>query len=173
MIERFNADTKNRRVIGIFSYLDDLLKGIKTLREADLSIESVFSPAPRREIEEALRPGPSPVRYFTFFGGLLGVLFGLGLAIYAHLQWKLITGGKPVIAWIPFVVIAFECCILIGVISTILGMSIKNRMPRFRLPEDYDSRFTDDRFAISVSCPEDKYEEVSRILREAGAEEIK
>jgi len=98
------------------------------------------------EIEEALQLKPSSIRYFAWVGGAVGTLFGLALATYAHLQWHLITSGKPVLAWIPFFVIAFECCILFGVLSTLLGLSILTRLPRFWLSDAYDSRFSQDRF---------------------------
>ena len=170
---RRNDDHVKKRVVGIFYYLDDLLKGVEAVKKANFVIEDVFSPMARREIQEVLGLRSSPVRYFTLVGGILGVLFGLGLGAYAHLQWKLVTGGKPVVPWIPFVVIAFECCILLGVLSTVVGLSIKNRMPRFRLPDGYDPRFTEDRFGLLVSCTESERAEVSRIMKETGADEIK
>ena len=89
------------------------------------------------------------------------------------LQWNLITGGKPVLAWIPFFVIAFESCILVSVLSTLIGLSIMTRLPRLRLSDAYDPRFSQDRFGIVVSCGEGEQETVSRMLKEAGAEEVK
>jgi hypothetical protein len=160
-------------LLGIFSYLDDLLRAVKSLKKAHVRIDTIISPVPHLDIEEALGVRPSPVRYFTLLGGLLGGAGGVGLASYAHLQWKLITGGKPVIPWIPFIVIGFEFCILAGVLSTILGLMIKNRMPRFRVPDPYDPRFTEDRFGLVTRCPVSRQEEVSSLLKEAGAEEVK
>ena len=173
MAIRQNDDHTKKRVIGIFHYLDDLLKGIDAVKKANFVIEDVFSPTARREIQEVLGFKSSPVRYFTLVGGILGIIFGLGLGVYAHLQWKLVTGGKPILPWIPFVIIAFECCILLGVLSTVIGLSIKNRMPRFRLPAGYDPRFTEDRFGLLVSCTAFEEAEVSRLMKEAGADEIK
>ena len=173
MAARQNEDKMKKKVVGIFPYLDDLIRGINALRKANVTIEDVFSPTPRHEIQEILDSRPSAVRYFTFFGGILGVLFGLGLAIYAHLQWKFITGGKPVIPWIPFVVIAFECCILVAVLSTILGLMVKTRMPRFKLSDGYDPRFTEDRFGLVAVCKDAQQEEVRRMLEDSGAEEVK
>ena len=160
-------------VVGIFSYLDDVLLCIHRLREGRWTIEHVYSPTPRREIQAVLDLRTSSIRYFTFVGGAVGALFGLALATYAHLQWHLITSGKPILAWIPFFIIAFECCILSGVLSTLLGLSIMTRLPRFRLSDAYDSRFSQDRFGILVSCNEVEQETVLRLLMEAGAEEVR
>jgi hypothetical protein len=160
-------------VVGIFSYLDDVLLCIRLLREGRWTIEHVYSPTPRHEIQAVLDLRTSSIQYFTFVGGAVGALFGLALATYAHLQWHLITSGKPVLAWIPFFVIAFECCILFGVLSTLLGLSIMTRLPRFRLSDAYDSRFSQDRFGILVSCDEAEQETVLKLLTEAGAEEVR
>jgi len=113
------------------------------------------------------------VRYFTLCGGLLGAIGGVSLASYAHLQWSFITSGKPVLAWIPFVVIGFEFTILLGVLFTIAGLLINARLPRIRVPDAYDPRFSLDRFGILVSCREEEKESVSKLLREAGAEELR
>jgi hypothetical protein len=100
-------------------------------------------------------------------------LFGLALAVYAHLQWEMLTGGKPFLAWIPFFVIAFECGILFGVIATLIGLSIMTRLPCLRHSEMYDARFSQDRFGIHVSCDQTEQEIVSKLLSEAGAEEVR
>jgi hypothetical protein len=160
-------------VVGVFSYLDDLLVCVGRLREASLRIEHVYSPTPRHEIQELLQFNPSSIRYFALIGGAVGALFGLALATYAHVQWHLITSGKPVLAWVPFFVIAFEGCILLGVLSTLLGLSMMTRLPRLRLPNAYDPRFSQDRFGILVSCGEAEQESVSKLLKEAGADEVK
>jgi hypothetical protein len=167
------VDSEGLGVMGVFRYLDELLVGIGALKKANMTIESIFSPTPCREIQEVLGFSPSPVRYFTLVGGILGALGGFGLAIYAHSQWEFVSGGKPVVAWIPFIVIGFECCILLGVISTLLGMMIKNRMPRFRISDSYDPRFSQDRFGVLVSCREGEQHRVSSLLKGAGAEDVR
>lgn len=168
-----HCSDKKPGVVGVFSYLDDLLACIRRLREARLKIEHVYSPTSRHEIQEALQLKTSAVRYFTFIGGAVGALSGLALATYAHIQWHLITSGKPVLAWIPFFVIAFESCILVGVLSTLLGLSVMTRLPRLRLSGAYDPRFSQDRFGIVVSCDETEQETVFKLLKDAGAEEVR
>jgi len=172
MTKRRNDENRKYAVVGIFSYLDDLLSTLKALDKSGFKVDTIFSPVFHHEIKGALRLKPSPVRYFTLFGGVLGILAMLSVAIYAHLQWKLITGGKPVVPWIPFIIVAFEGCILIGFLSTLVGMMIKNRMPRFCLPKYYDPRFTQDRYGVVVACNEAEEKEVSKLMKEAGAEEV-
>jgi len=158
---------------GIFSDFDDVIATVKILKGKKIHVETVLSPLPRPEVQEALSLKPSPVRHYTFLGGVLGVVALLGLATYAHLQWNLVTSGKPILAWIPFIIIAFEGCILLAVLATFIGMIIKGRMPRSRLPNYYDPRFTQDRFGLLVFCKETEEEEVTKLLKDSGAEEVK
>jgi hypothetical protein len=173
MGKKRNQETMNPAVVGVFSYLDDLIMGIHALKKNSFFIKHVYSPTPCHEIKEAFQHKPSSIRYFTLIGGGVGALLGLAMASYAHVQWHLITSGKPVLAWIPFFVIAFECSILGSVLCTLLGLSIMTRLPRLRLPGAYDARFSQDRFGIVISCNETEQETVSRLLKEAGADEVK
>ena len=162
----------NPGILGVFTYVDDLLAALKALKEAKLAVQAVYSPLRREEIQEAMGPKPSVVRIFTLVGGVLGGIALVSLATYAHLGWKLDTGGKPVLPWIPWVVVFFEGLILFAVLSTVISMVFKGRMPRWRLPNGYDVRFSEDRFGIQVSCPPGEFERALKILRESGAEEI-
>lgn len=158
-------------LMGVFAYLDDLVEAVEGLRRSNLDF-LVFSPIPRHEFSEAIPMKASPVRYFTLFGGIFGIISGLALAVYTVLQWKFIVSGKPIVPWVPFVIVAFEFCILLGVLFTVVGMLITTRLPKLQLPDYYDPRFSIDRFGVLVRDTEVKAEEVSRILREAGADEI-
>ena len=163
----------SNHVLGIFPDLDSLLKAIDGLKAKNLRIEDVYSPIPHPLLEGALKPRHSPIRFLTLAGGILGIVFIIGLAVYAHLQWDLITSGKPVLSWVPFVVIAFEACILFGILFNFTGMLLLGRMPRFRLPKGHDPRVTQDRFGVLISCEESSEEEASRVMRASGAEEVR
>jgi hypothetical protein len=163
---------QQHKVMGIFSYPDNLLAALRAAGTAQMKVASVFSPIPHHEIDTVLGAKPSPMRYATLLGGLAGILSGVGLAIYAHLRWNLMTSGKPVLAWIPFCVVAFEFCILFGFLSTLATMLVANRMPRFRLPSYYDQRFSRDRFGLLLSCTEEQRDQAAKLLKDAGAEEV-
>ena len=81
--------------------------------------------------------------------------------------------GKPILAWVPFVVVSFEFAILFGVLFTLTGMLIQTRMPRLKIPGPYDPRFTEDRFGVLIPCSETEREGVIHLLKEAGAEEVR
>ena len=113
--------TRHRQALmGIFSYQDDLIAALKAL-EGRHQDWSVFAPSADEALKAALKQGPSPVRYYTLFGGLLGLVSGFALAVYTVLQWKFVVSGKPIIPWIPFVIVGFEFLILFGVLFTFAG----------------------------------------------------
>lgn len=173
LMKNGEIDEKKQGVMGVFRDMEWLLHAIKNIKERNVKIDTVFSPFFSHEVQEALKLQPSPIRYFALAGGVLGIVAGFGLASYAHLEWKFITSGKPVLSWISFFVIAFEGCILGGVLATVIGMIVKNRLFHFRLPEVYDSRFSQDQFGLFVTCQEAEVDEVSMLLRDSGAEEVR
>jgi hypothetical protein len=164
---------KQRALLGVYEYLDDLLAALKGFADRSLKVHTVYSPIARHEIFEALNVKPSPIRYFTLTGGILGVCTGVGLLVYTCLQWKFIVSGKPIVPLVPAVVVGFEFCILLGVLFNTFGMLLNTRLPKIRLPEHYDDRFMQDRFGVLVMCAEDELEGLSKIMKEAGAEEVR
>jgi hypothetical protein len=160
-------------LLGIFPYLDDLLAALGQVKKGGFKILTVFSPIHFSEIQEILGHKPSPVRYFCLAGGILGGVSLVGLAVYAHLSFRLITSGKPVLPWIPFVVVFFEGTVLLAVIFAVIAWVLKGRLPRVRSNPAYDPRFSEDRFGILVGYQEEEREVILKLLKEAGAEEIR
>ncbi len=158
-------------LVGVFAYEDDLLAALKALQRKGRAF-TFFSPVSNREIREAIGMKPSMIRYVTLFAAVLGIVMGLWLAVYTVLQWKFIVGGKPIVPYVPFVVVGFEICILFGVVFTFIGLLVIARIPRFRLPPYYDPRFSNDRFGIVVPFSSGDREEITKLMKEAGAEEV-
>ncbi len=160
-------------LLGIFPYLDDLLAALKRAKKEGCKILTVFSPIHFSEIQEILGHKPSPVRYLCLAGGILGGTSLVGLAVYAHLSFRLITSGKPVLPWIPFVIVFFEGTVLLAVIFAVAAWILKGRLPRVRLPAAYDPRFSEDRFGILMGYQGEEQEAIRKLLMESGAEEIR
>ena len=163
----------NSGLLGIFPYLDSLLDALRKLKESEFHIDTVFSPIHFSEIQELMGHKPSRVRYFTLAGGILGGLGLVGLAVYAHLSFGLVTSGKPILAWIPFVVVFFEGTVLLAVIFTVAAWILNGRLPRVRLPGAYDPRFSEDRFGVLVACQPGERDIILKLLQDAGAEEVR
>jgi hypothetical protein len=162
-----------RGVLGAFRELDATVRAIEALKEAKLGAIQVFTPTPRHELEHALDRGPSPVRKFTLIGGLLGVTFGYWIAIWISDYWPLVVGGKPIASWVPYTIFGFEVMVLVGGLSTVLGLFISARIPRLTMMVGYDPRFSHGDYGIWVECAPDKARTAEDLLREHGAVEVR
>lgn len=161
-------------VYGDFAHYDTFLDALRQLKAQNLQQQvTVFSPVPLHVVEEVLEQGPSPVRYFTFGGGLLGAITGFVLTIATSLHYPLITGGKPLVSIPPFLVIAFELAILFGALGTILGLLLNIRLPHVHLAPGYAAGYSEDQFGLRVECRADQTEAVRTLLQTSGAEEIR
>jgi molybdopterin-containing oxidoreductase family membrane subunit len=161
-------------VMGVFRYEDDVLGVVRRLKDAGFARPIVLSPVPMEHaLEEIYGERKSPVRRFSLAGGLTGALAGFSIATACALVFILPTGGRPVIAIPPFLVITYEMTILFGVLFTLLGFHIVSGLPAWQ-DHPYDPRFCVDRFGLIVPCAgEAQHTEAARLVREAGADEVR
>jgi hypothetical protein len=159
-------------VLGVFAHLDSATHAIERLREAGYQL-TVYSPTPRHEIEEALEAPESAVRIFTLMGAFTGTAAGTALAVWASLEWPLIVGGKEIVSMPAFSVIMFEVTVLLGALSTVAGLFLTARLPRFGRPEAlYHPSFSSDRFGVFAHVPPEGFEAARGIMNESGSEEV-
>jgi len=165
----------SRKILAIYSYMDLLIDTIKELRSKGFEDIRAFSPVPSHEIEDALDRGyePSKVKYFTLCGAILGACVGAAFTVLTSLDWPIVTSAKPIVSVPPYMIIIFECMILIGGLSTFLGLIINSRLRKNVDPIHYDERFSNDKFGILVTVDSGDFEQVEHILRDFGSEELK
>jgi len=123
-------------------------------------------------LEEALGVTNSPVRLFTLIGGMTGCLAGVGMTFWMSLDWPLLVGGKPIATVPPYVVFMFELMVLIGALSTVTGLVLLSLTKR-TTGLAYDPSFSDDRIGIFVPAGGETGSEIERIVRDAGAVEVR
>jgi len=164
---------KTRQVLGVFKELDAIVQAIHDTRDAGYALVTTYAPLPSHEIEHATGGGRSGVRVFTLVGGSAGAIGGMALAVWTSVRWGLITGGKPIVSIPPFLIISFELALLIGALSTVVGLFVMSRLPRFGGDPMYDPRFSVDRFGLVVACDEGSLEKARAMLLSAGAEEVR
>jgi hypothetical protein len=161
------------RLLAVFSCPDELVAALQGLKRTPYTVKRVFSPLHLPEVQELLYGRPAPMRLITLLGGLVGALSVLGMAIYAHLSFSLITSGKPVLPVVPWVVVGFEGTILGAVLAATLGWILAGRLPKFSVGAEYDPRFSQDRFGLLCTCIEEDAEPMRRLLEKAGAEDVR
>ena len=171
-----SASSEKRNVVAIFASADGAARGVRALQKGGFADLTVYSPAPRHEMEAAIEEikgtKPSPVRIWTLAGALSGLFIGFALPIATSLAWPLRTSGKAIVSLPAFVIIAFELTILFGAVGAVTGFAFHSRLPQWPIFAEHDPRFSEDRFGIAVDAAQNA-EEAERLLRSAGAEEVR
>lgn len=158
-------------VIGQFKYVDDTKTAISCLKAKGVRDFRLYSPVPNHELEEEIYKGKrrSSVRMFTLLGGITGCLGAFLMTIWMSLDWPLRTSAKPVIAIPSFVVIGFECTVLLGCIFTLIGMLHFSRIPNiFRCP-GYRPDFTKNLFGLVARVSKEDADSIKGEFEKCGA----
>ena len=166
---------KNQGVVGVYSYVDSVLEAIRRLKNAGHEKRDirVFSPIPIHEIEEALIEEESIVRFFTLAGATLGCICGIGITVLSSADWPIYVSAKPIVSIPPFMIMVFEMTVLMGALSTLIGLVVNARIRRNAPVNLYDPRFSDDKFGLAVVCEKDRVRDVEKIMNDTEAEEVK
>ena len=159
-----------KRVISLFDDDAKAASAIEALRGYPWKLEQVYSPIPSDKILQALKSKKSKVGYFTLAGGIIGFLSGIGLAIYTAVEWHLIMSGKPVVAWIPFLIVGFEFTILFAVFGNVLGLLLQTNLPEFKSLRFYDEKCSGEHFGLLASCTEGEENRLMAYFQEKGGE---
>jgi hypothetical protein len=160
-----------KTLVGVFTYMDDLLHAVEQVKKRDLDYR-VYSPVPNHDLEHALTPQKSPVRFLTSVGAVSGLTFGFALPILCSLDWPLRVSAKDIVSVPGFVVIGYECTILFGGIFTLLALLLFCKIPNVVPAIGYDPRFTDDKFGLVVGVESKMVDSVKSTLMSSGADEV-
>jgi len=160
-------------LLGIFDRPGDVASAVHKLKGRGINELESYSPAPFEEIDDAIRPRPSPVRYFTLFGGLSGVFLGFLMQIWMGIEWPVKIAGKAFASIPNMSIVSFELTILLGGHLTVLGLILVGGLYKFKLDPAYSSRFSGEEFGLSVTCRDRDVAEVDALLRAQSAKEVR
>ncbi len=157
----------------LFEHLDSTISACKALRMGGYKGFRCYAPLPEHHLlEEGLAYKHSPVRVFTLAGALTGAATGFAFTSWTSMDWPLVTGGKPILSIPAYVVIAFECAILFGALSTVIGLFLNAGLPNLRPMVAYHPECSNGSFGIYVTAPPAKAEEVREILDRFGPRDV-
>jgi molybdopterin-containing oxidoreductase family membrane subunit len=108
------------------------------------------------------------VGWFTLTGGITGFISGFYLAIFAATQWNLIVGGKPIVSWIPFFVIAFEFTILFAVFGNIAGLVTQVGLPA-KIGETYHPACSGSVYGVLAESTPEEADKIRLFFQNRGA----
>lgn len=169
---------KTHRILGLFSNFEEATAAIQDIRcnkvpGVEVKDVTLKSPIEHPDVEEALGERPVYVQYFTFFGGLFG-LVGSWLWISAAQATFLVQpqGGKPVVTLVTNFVLNYEMMILGGVLFSLLGFLIGARLPS-RKGTLYSEKISLDQVGILLEINQGHLEPIRNLFKQHKVLEIR
>ena len=143
-----------KAVYGLYADGQSAQQAVNRLRAAGIVERdiTVLSPQPMEEYEFGHMDKPTWMWWFACLGGLIGMSAGYGLAWVSEGSWEIDTGGLPVFAWWPNLIIMFEMTMLGAIIATVATLVISALLPS-RGSTLYDPEVTDGKILVGVENP--------------------
>lgn len=113
---------------------DALVEAVRRARRSGLRRIDAYTPFPIDGLSEALDLRDNRVAWLTLAGGIVGAAAGLGVQIYANLDFPIVIDGRALLALPGFAFITFELTVLFAVAFSVVGMFALNRLPRLHHP---------------------------------------
>ncbi|HEY5824381.1 MAG TPA: DUF3341 domain-containing protein, partial [Cyclobacteriaceae bacterium] len=145
------------------------------IREKGVKIHEVFSPFPVHGLDEVLGYKRSRLPIAAFMFGMTGTSLALLMQIWMlGYDWPMIIGGKNFASLPPFIPVTFELTVLLAAFGMVITFLIVSDMKPYKYPRQFDLRSTDDKHIMAIDLGTNKLskEEIGRILKDNGAEEV-
>jgi hypothetical protein len=94
--------------------------------------------------------------WFACLGGLIGMSIGFGLAWLTEHSWPINTGGLPIFAWWPNLIIMFEMTMLGAITATVIALIGSALMPERGRGWLYDPAVTDGKILVGIENPPER-----------------
>ncbi|MCH7482218.1 MAG: DUF3341 domain-containing protein [Chloroflexi bacterium] len=164
----------NRKLLGLFQEPQQVADAMNELKGSGIPAEDldIYSGSPFPEGAFGEHEPHHRLYMFPLVGALIGFSLGLLYTAGTQIAYPLVTGGKPLLSIPPMTIIMYENTMLGAIIATVLGVLFESRLPKRSLGL-YDERITEGYIGIVVDAPEEKAGEAEKLMKAAGAEEVK
>jgi len=165
--------TAVKAIYGLYSDPDSAQRAVDELRRGGVSDRSitVITSQPYEEYEFSHRYKESWLFYIAALGAIIGLLAGLTIAVGTETLWPLVTGGMPIVAWWPNIIIMFELTMLGSILATVVSLFVTAGLPTTE-SRVYDPEVSRGKILVAVEEPKNEAL-VERTLKESGTNEIK
>ena len=178
---RVPEDALGRPLYGLLAaYADSgtLASASRAMWGAGYRCMDAYAPFPVEGLAEAVGARRTRLAWAVFAGGVAGAVGGLALQYYTSVvDYPINVGGRPLDSWPSFGVVAFELCILTAALVAVIGMLLRNGLPRpyhpaFNVPA-FDRASTDGFFLeVQAVDPQFDPQRTRERLIELGAERV-
>ena len=164
-----------KALYALYSDPDTAQHAVNELRRQGVKDRSitVITSQPYEEYEFSHRYKQTWIFWIAAGGGAMGLGIGLTLAYLTQTLWPIITGGMPIVAWWPNIIIMFELTMLGAILATVVSLLVTTELPS-RQSRIYDSEVSQGKIMVAVEEPSDvDVGRLERMLRATGIQEVK
>ena len=160
-------------IYGLYSDPDSAQHAVDELRRAGVADReiTVIASQPYEEYEFSHRYKQTWIFWIAAGGGVLGLSAGLALAYFTETLWPLVTGGMPIVAWWPNIIIMFEMTMLGAILATVVSLFVTTGLPTVE-SRVYDVEVSQGKILVAVEVPRD-IDAVESTFRATQVDEIK
>ncbi|MDA7951960.1 MAG: DUF3341 domain-containing protein, partial [Pirellulaceae bacterium] len=139
-----------------------LVDASREVHNAGYQLTDSYTPFPIHGIDQAMGIRPTILPWIVFCVGITGGSLGLYMQYWMNaVDYPYLISGKPLFGIPANIPVTFEITILTSAITTLFGMLLLNRLPKysnplFRVKNFY--RATNDRFFIFIDANDKLYD---------------
>jgi ActD protein len=161
-------------IYGLFADPPGAQLAVDRLRAAGLSERdiTIVSSEPIEEYEFSSRDKATWLHWIAGGGGGVGLLAGTWLTVHTEQAWPIVTGGMPIVAWWPNLIVMFELTMLGAILATVITLFVTAKIPLGE-PTLYDPDVSNGRILVGVEDAPIEVEDVERALTGAGPVQVK
>jgi hypothetical protein len=143
-----------KAIYGLYSHPDTAQRAVEGLRAAGLAEDqiTVISSQPFEEHALNHRDRATWLPWIAVCGGLVGLTLGYLLVTTTEQAWPIVTGGMPIVATWPNLIIMFEVTMICAILTTLGTLLITAGLPSYK-PALYDPEVTDGQILVGVQDP--------------------
>lgn len=177
LINEINTLLRSKTDKGVAAIFDDehaLLAAAQKAYASGYRKFETLSPYPIHGMDDAMGLKRSPVPWFTFVFGLIGLTVGTTLQWWmSAVSWPINVGGKPMFSLPAFVPIIFELTVLHAALCSVAGMLWLCGLPKVDPPIIHPD-ITSHKFCLFIPENDQGYDEAKarEFLKGLGATEI-
>jgi hypothetical protein len=164
-----------RALYALYSDPDSAQDAVERLRRAGVADRKimVISAEPFEEYEFSHRDKPTWIFWIAVAGGVLGLTFGYLLATMTERAWPIVTGGMPIVAMWPNIIVMFELTMLGTILATVVSLFVTTKLPTFE-SRIYDPAVSEGKIMVAVEHPmPDSIENVERTFKMSQTDQVK
>ncbi len=164
-----------KAIYALYPDPDAAQRTVNDLRSTGISDRDiiVISSEPFEEYEFSHRDKATWLYWIAVFGGVIGLCIAYWLARTTEERWPLPTGGMPIVAMWPNLIVMFEMTMLGGILATVIGLLVTTKLPR-RQPKLYDPEVCEGKILVGIENPAAaSIAEIERALGGGGGGQLK